>query len=364
MNLQIKPEIEEILQQAGERRITEEEALKLMNSSGDELFAVAITADRLRKSRAGDVVTYVINRNINFTNVCVSDCEFCAFRRDKSDADAYLLTIEQVVEKSREAKKLGATEVCIQGGLHPSLDANYYSDIIKAIKRNVEIHVHAFSPMEISYAAEKSGMSIRKTLQYLKESGLDSMPGTAAEILDDEIRSTVCPKKLKSREWIKIVEEAHRLGIPTTATMLYGHIESTEKKIKHLKILRDIQEKTKGFTEFVPLSFVHFNTPLYRSGKSKGGATGIEDIRVYAASRIFLDNFRNIQASWVKLGRKLAQVMLNFGANDLGGTLIEENISRTAGSTVNMPDKKELERMIIEAGRIPRQRDTLYKNIY
>ncbi len=364
MNLQIKPEIEEILQQAGERRITEKEALKLMNSSGDELFAVAITADRLRKSRAGDVVTYVINRNINFTNVCVSDCEFCAFRRDKSDADAYLLTIEQVVEKSREAKKLGATEVCIQGGLHPSLDANYYSDIIKAIKRNVEIHVHAFSPMEISYAAEKSGMSIRKTLQYLKESGLDSMPGTAAEILDDEIRSTVCPKKLKSREWIKIVEEAHRLGIPTTATMLYGHIESTEKKIKHLKILRDIQEKTKGFTEFVPLSFVHFNTPLYRSGKSKGGATGIEDIRVYAASRIFLDNFRNIQASWVKLGRKLAQVMLNFGANDLGGTLIEENISRTAGSTVNMPDKKELERMIIEAGRIPRQRDTLYKNIY
>ncbi|MFH1774893.1 MAG: 5-amino-6-(D-ribitylamino)uracil--L-tyrosine 4-hydroxyphenyl transferase CofH [Methanobacteriota archaeon] len=364
MNLQIKPEIEEILQQAGGRRITEKEALKLMNSSGEELFAVAITADRLRKSRAGDVVTYVINRNINFTNVCVSDCEFCAFRRDKSDADAYLLTIEQVVEKSREAKKLGATEVCIQGGLHPSLDANYYSDIIKAIKRNVEIHVHAFSPMEISYAAEKSGMSIRKTLKYLKESGLDSMPGTAAEILDDEIRSTICPKKLKSREWIKIVEEAHRLGIPTTATMLYGHIESTEKKIKHLKILRDIQEKTKGFTEFVPLSFVHFNTPLYRSGKSKGGATGIEDIRVYAASRIFLDNFRNIQASWVKLGRKLAQVMLKFGANDLGGTLMEENISRTAGSAVNMPDKKELERMIIEAGRIPRQRDTLYKNIY
>ncbi|MDI6654976.1 MAG: 5-amino-6-(D-ribitylamino)uracil--L-tyrosine 4-hydroxyphenyl transferase CofH [Candidatus Hydrothermarchaeota archaeon] len=364
MNLQIKPEIEEILQQAGGRRITEKEALKLMNSSGDELFAVAITADRLRKSKAGNVVTYVINRNINFTNVCVSDCEFCAFRRDKSDADAYLLTVEQAVEKSREAKKLGATEVCIQGGLHPSLDANYYSDIIKAIKRNVEIHVHAFSPMEISYAAEKSGMSIRKTLKYLKESGLDSMPGTAAEILDDGIRSTICPKKLKSREWIKIVEEAHRLGIPTTATMLYGHVESAEKKIKHLKILRDIQEKTSGFTEFVPLSFVHFNTPLYRSGKSKGGATGIEDIRVYAVSRIFLDNFRNIQASWVKLGRKLAQVMLNFGANDLGGTLMEENISRTAGSTVNMPDKKELERMIIEAGRIPRQRDTLYKNIY
>ena len=363
MDLKIKPEIEEILQQALKRRITEEEALKLMNSSSEELFAIAITADRLRKSRAGDVVTYVINRNINFTNVCVSDCEFCAFRRNKSDADAYLLSIEQVVEKSREAKKLGATEVCIQGGLHPSLNADYYSDIIKAIKRNVEIHVHAFSPMEISYAAEKSGMGIRKTLKYLKESGLDSMPGTAAEILDDGIRSTICPKKLKSREWIKIVEEAHRLGIPTTATMLYGHVESAEKQIKHLKILRDIQEKTKSFTEFVPLSFVHFNTPLYRSGKSKGGATGIEDIRVYAASRIFLDNFRNIQASWVKLGRKLAQVMLKFGANDLGGTLMEENISRTAGSAVNIPDKKELERMIIEAGRIPRQRDTLYNLI-
>lgn len=360
MNLQIRPEIEEILQQAWEKRITEKEALKLMNSSGDELFALAVTADKLRRRSAGDVVTYVINRNINFTNVCVGDCKFCAFRRNKSDADAYLLSIEQIVEKSREAKKLGATEICIQGGLHPDLDAGYYSDLLKVIKEETELHIHAFSPMEISYAAEKSGMGTKDALKYLKESGLDSMPGTAAEILDDDIRSAICPKKLKSREWIRIVKEAHELGIPTTATMLYGHVESAGEQVKHLAALREIQDSTKGFTEFVPLSFVHFNTQLYLSGKSRGGATGIEDVKVYAVSRIFLDNFRNIQASWIKLGRKLAQVVLNFGANDLGGTLMEENISSSAGLKTNMLDKKEIERMIIEAGRIPRQRDTLY----
>ncbi len=358
--LQVKPETEEILRQAGGRRITEKEALKLMNSSGDDLLALVIAANTLRKSRAGEIVTYVINRNINFTNVCIGNCKFCAFRRDKDDSDAYLLSKRQVIEKSKEAMKLGATEVCIQGGLHPDLDLQYYSDLLRAIKREIDIHIHAFSPMEISYAAEKSGMSIKDALKYLRESGLDSMPGTAAEILDDDVRGIICPKKLTSREWIKIVEEAHKLGIPTTATMLYGHVESHKEQVKHLAALREIQDATKGFTEFVPLSFVHFNTPLYLSGKSKGGATGIEDVNVYAVSRIFLDNFRNIQASWIKLGRKLAQVMLNFGANDLGGTLMEENISRTAGSNGRMLDKREIERMILEAGKIPRQRDTLY----
>ena len=358
--LQVKPETEEILQQAGERRITEKEALKLMSASGDDIFALSIAADNLRKRKAGDIVTYVINRNINFTNVCTGSCEFCAFRRNKDDSDAYLLSKKQVIEKSKEAKKLCATEVCIQGGLHPDLDLSYYSELLRAVKREMDIHIHAFSPMEISYAAQKSGMSIKDALKYLRESGLDSMPGTAAEILDDGVRSAICPKKLKSREWIEIVKEAHKLGIPTTATMLYGHVESAEEQVRHLAALREIQDSTEGFTEFVPLSFVHFNTPLYLSGKSKGGATGVEDVKVYAVSRIFLDNFRNIQASWIKLGRKLAQVMLNFGANDLGGTLMEENISSSACSNTNMLDREEIERMILEAGRIPRQRDTLY----
>jgi FO synthase subunit 2 len=356
-----RPEIAEILESAlrGER-ISSSDALTLMKCTGDDLLAVGLAANKIRERKVGNVTTYVVNRNINFTNICTGSCRFCAFRREPTDSGAYLMSPEKVAEKAVEAKRLGATEVCIQGGLHPKLDIEFYLEILRRVKEQVEIHVHAFSPMEIKYAAEKSGLTTEEALRALKDAGLDSIPGTAAEILDDSVRQRICPQKLKTEEWASIIKEAHRIGIPTTATMLYGHIETPEDQVKHLAILREIQDETKGFTEFIPLSFVHYNAPLYISGDSKGGATGTEDLRIIAVSRIFLDNFKNIQASWVKFGRKFSQVLLNFGANDLGGTLMEENISKAAGIDSKMMTKKELERMIVEAGRVPKQRDTLY----
>jgi FO synthase subunit 2 len=356
------PEVLEILEAAlhGER-ISPGDALTLMRATGDDLLAVGLAANKIREKKAGNVATYVVNRNINFTNICVGSCGFCAFRHGPEDEGSYFLDVGEIAEKAREAKTFGATEVCIQGGLHPEIDADFYAELLRRIKDEARIHIHAFSPMEIKYASEKSGLSIKETLRLLKEAGLDSIPGTAAEILDDGVRQKICPKKLSSREWIKVVKEAHRIGIPTTATMLYGHVETPEDQVKHLAILREIQDETGGFTEFIPLSFVHFNAPIYLSGNSRGGATGVEDFRVFAVSRIFLDNFRNIQASWIKLGRKFSQLMLNFGANDLGGTLMEESISRAAGIDSRILGKEELERMIIEAGRVPKQRDTLYK---
>jgi FO synthase subunit 2 len=234
--------------------------------------------------------------------------------------------------------------------------------MLKAIKDSVDMHLHAFSPMEISYVSRKSGLGVRETLKALKEAGLGSIPGTAAEILVDSVRKEICPEKISANEWIKIIKEAHGQGISTTATMLYGHIESQEEQVKHLAILREIQDKTGGFTEFIPLSFVHFNAPLFLSGNGREGSTGIEDLKLFAVSRLFLDNFKNIQASWVKLGRKLSQVMLCFGANDLGGTLMEENISRSAGIDLEMLTEKELERMITCVGRAALRRDTLYSH--
>ncbi|MFQ6137343.1 MAG: 5-amino-6-(D-ribitylamino)uracil--L-tyrosine 4-hydroxyphenyl transferase CofH [Candidatus Hydrothermarchaeales archaeon] len=358
--IDVDPDAKGVLEKSLEgRRINEEEALVLMDDAA--IFSISLVANELRKRKVGDVVTYVVNRNINFTNICIGGCKFCAFRRGKGDPDSYLLSIEEICERTIIAEEAGATEVCIQGGLHPDLGPEFYSRILEEIKRVSDVHIHAFSPMEIHYVAERSGLGIEETLKMLKESGLDSVPGTAAEILDDSIRYQICPHKIKTEEWRRIITTAHKLGIPTTATMLYGHVEMPQDQIRHLKILRDIQDSTSGFTEFVPLSFVHYNTPLYLSGGSKGGATGYEDLKVYAISRIFLDNFTNIQASWVKLGRKLSQLMLSFGANDLGGTLMEENISRSAGRVVEMLDKDELERMILESNRIPKQRDTLYR---
>ncbi len=359
--LGVGEEVKKILEKALHgARISAPEALRLLRTQGDELLACLLAANKIRERKAGRVVTYVVNRNINFTNICTNACKFCAFRRSKGEKGAYFLKFADVVAKAKEARKLGATEICIQGGLHPDVDVHFYANLLLAIKREVAIHIHAFSPMEVYHAAKRSGMGIEETLKYLKESGLDSMPGTAAEILNDEIRGHICPEKINTREWIEIITKAHRIGIPTTATMLYGHIETPEQQVEHLSLLREIQDKTRGFTEFVPLSFVHYNSPLYLSGKSRAGATGVEDLKLYAVSRIFLDNFRNLQASWVKLGRKFAQVMLNFGANDLGGTLMEESISRSAGLKQEMLGEEELRRMIIEAGRVPRKRDTLY----
>ncbi|MEE9611163.1 MAG: 7,8-didemethyl-8-hydroxy-5-deazariboflavin synthase subunit CofH [Desulfatiglandales bacterium] len=346
------------------QRLTVEEGVQLLRASSRDTMAIALTADEVRSSKVGEEVSYVVNRNINFTNICVGSCQFCAFRRREGEKGAYFLDIPQIVEKTQEARDLGATEICIQGGLHPEIDVHFYSDLISAVKDNGNsIHLHAFSPMEIHYMSKQSDMNIGETLKLLKKSGLDSMPGTAAEILDDGIRSRICPQKIKSDEWVSIVKEAHGHGIPTTATMLYGHVESPEQKLDHLSVLRSIQDETKGFTEFVPLSFIHYNTPLFKSGKSRPGATGMEDLRALSVARLFLDNFRNIQSSWVKLGRKLAQLMLNFGANDLGGTLMEENISKAAGREVGTMTKEALEQIILDAGKTPVQRDTLYRPV-
>ncbi|MBS7248246.1 MAG: 5-amino-6-(D-ribitylamino)uracil--L-tyrosine 4-hydroxyphenyl transferase CofH [Candidatus Freyarchaeota archaeon] len=346
--------------------ITVKEAEILFKVTGEELFALIHVADELRRRIVGDVVTYVINRNINFTNICINDCLFCAFSRPPNSPEGYVTPLETLKKKVLEAVKLGATEVCIQGGLHPDADLETYLDILRAVREvSSSIHIHAFSPMEVKHASVNSGMNVEEVLKAFKENGLNSMPGTAAEILVDRVRRVVCPRKIKVAEWVRIIKSAHRIGIPTSSTMMYGHIESERDKAIHIDLLRRIQRSTGGFTEFVPLSFVHEKTNLYKTGLSRPGATGLEDIKVHAVSRLMLgDLIKNIQVSWVKLGVKFAQFCLNVGANDFGGTLMEENISRIAGSTSGeyLPPS-EIERIIRDCGRIPAQRTTTYEII-
>ncbi|WP_309493365.1 5-amino-6-(D-ribitylamino)uracil--L-tyrosine 4-hydroxyphenyl transferase CofH [Candidatus Hecatella orcuttiae] len=355
----------EVLNKAlGGGELTEEEASCLLQARGLELHALILAADWVRRRRVGDIVTYVVNWNINFTNICGTGCRFCAFSRSPRDPEAYLLSPAQVAAKAEEAWRQGATEVCIQGGLHPEVDLGFYEALLRAVKRTVpSIHIHAFSPMEVVYAASKGGLGLEETLRRLKEAGLDSMPGTAAEVLVDEVRRVVCPEKISVGKWVQVVETAHRLGIPTTATIMYGHVESPIHQARHLAVVREVQKKTRGFTEFIPLTFIPWKTALFREGDSKAGATGAEDLRMYAVSRLMLAGWvDNIQVSWVKLGPKLAQVALNAGANDLGGTLMEENISRAAGASSGqclLPE--EMERMIRDLGRIPAQRTTTYQ---
>jgi FO synthase subunit 2 len=341
-----------------------EEAELLFGCTGQEFLALILVANQVRKRAVGDIVTYVINRNINFTNVCINSCRFCAFREDKDSPKQFLLSTQEIENKTREAVKMKATEVCIQGGLHPEADLDLYLQILKSVRRvSPDIHIHAFSPMEIQHAATREGLSTSEVLKILKEAGLDSMPGTAAEILVDKIREVICPTKISVREWIKIIEEAHTLGIPTSSTMMYGHIENNRDKAVHMDILRNIQKKTRGFTEFVPLSFIHQHTELYKKFSSRPGATGMEDVKVYAISRLMFDRLiNNIQVSWVKLGTKFAQFLLNAGANDFGGTLFEENISRIAGSpSGEYLSPESIIALIKDCGRIPVQRTTLYE---
>ena len=345
--------LKDIYQRSLAGEITIEDARKLLDANPFELFD---TADRLRKEIIGDTVTYVVNRNINFTDFCVGTCKFCSFRNSKG----FRLTLDEILQKVGEAKQMGSTEVCIQGGLTEDMYLEDYASMIRAIKSKYDIHTHAFSPMEVYHMSRMSGVTVEESLKTLKAAGLNSMPGTAAEILDDGIRSVICPGKLNTQEWVDVVSTAHRVGIPTTATIMYGHIETWDHRLKHLFIVRDVQRKTHGLTEFVPLTFMHENNPL--SGQSMG-ASGMDDLRMYALARIiFGRDIPNVQASWVKLGTKLAQVALNCGANDVGGTLMEENISKSAGSKSGeymSPDA--LRGMIKAAGRSPRQRNTLYK---
>ncbi len=316
-------------------------------------------ADELRKELVGDTVTYVVNRNINFTDICINDCKFCSFRNRRR----YILTIEEIRRKVEEAIEFGCTEVCIQGGLLPNADLDFYVSILQAV-RDVDrrIHIHAFSPMEVVHAARNSGMHIEDVLRTFKQEGLGSMPGTAAEILDDRIRDYICPKKLKTAEWVEVIKLAHKLRIPTTATIMYGHMDGWDERIQHIMLIKRIQQETGGFTEFIPLPFMWRNNEL---GKRFRGSSGFDDLLMIAVSRILLyPEVKNIQASWVKLGLKLTQAALHVGANDLGGTLMEENISKSAGATSGeCLTPEELRELIAVAGRVPRQRDTLYNLI-
>jgi FO synthase subunit 2 len=346
--------------------ITLEDGLALAEARGRDLAALALAADELRARQAGDVVTYVVNRNINFTNVCIKHCTFCAFSRDHREEEGYLLPLEEVIRRAREAQDLGATEVCIQAGLPPKLDGRFYIDLCRAIHEALpDLHIHAFSPEEVLYGVTRSGMSIAEYLAELKAAGLGTLPGTSAEILDDEVRDVISRGRISTGQWIEVVTTAHGLGIRTTSTMMYGHVETPAHWVRHIALLRDIQKDTGGFTEFVPLSLIHQEAPMYRRHlipSVRPGATGAEVVRVHALARIMLGaTMRNIQCSWVKEGPKLAQLLLAAGANDLGGTLINESISTSAGAGHGqLVPPRELRRLVRDLGRIPAQRSTTY----
>lgn len=361
----IDPAVAQVLDRAlnGEE-LGFDDGLRLARTNGRELEALILAADLVRRERVGDVITYVVNRNINFTNVCFVGCRFCAFSRAPREKDAYFHSFEEIERRSKEAWELGAREVCVQGGLPRDLDPFYYRDLLRAIKQATpEMHIHAFSPMEVVYGVELTGMPLADYLVMLKDAGLNTLPGTAAEILDDGVRHQIERIKLNVSQWLDVIKTAHRLGIRTTSTMMYGHLESEEHWVRHLMLLRDIQKETGGFTEFVPLGFVHEFTQLFRSGDARPGPTRDEHLKVHALSRLMLQGWiDNIQVSWVKMTREMAQECFLAGANDYGGTLMDENISRLAGATSGeYLSPEEFQIRIRELGRIPAERTTLYK---
>jgi FO synthase subunit 2 len=364
---EIDPVVSDILNQSlDSKNISIEQAVELFHSKGTEMIMTTMVADMLRRTKVGDKVTYVINRNINFTNVCIKRCGFCAYSRDFRNDEGYFLPISEVVRRAEEASQLGATEICIQAGLPPQMDSLLYVDICKAIKKELpDIHIHAFSPEEVMYGCSRSGLSVKEYLSMLKEAGLGSLPGTAAEILDQDLRDLISPGRISVADWINVITTAHGLKIPTTSTIMYGHVETTEHKAKHLELIRSIQKQTGGFTEFVPLSFVHKEAPMYNHNLVNGispGPTGQDVIKMHAVSRIMLNNFiDNIQVSWVKEGAKMSQLLLDAGVNDFGGTLINESISTSAGSEFGQLMKpKEIRSLITSAGRVPAQRNSVY----
>jgi FO synthase len=343
--------------------ISDNEALALLDADGPELEALAGLADGLRRDAVGDDVTYVVTRNINFTNVCYTGCRFCAFAQRRTDADAYTLSLSQVADRAQEAWEAGATEVCMQGGIHPDLPGTAYFDLAAEVKRRCpELHVHAFSPMEVMNGASRTGLPVREWLTAAREAGVDSLPGTAAEILDDDVRWVLTKGKLPASAWIEVVTTAHELGIPTTSTMMYGHVDTPAHWVGHLRVIRGIQERTGGFTEFVLLPFVHASSPIYLAGLARPGPTRRENRAVHAVSRILLHGaISNIQCSWVKLGEDACRDVLRGGVSDLGGTLMEETISRMAGSeNGSYKTISELAGLVAPTGRPLVQRTTGY----
>jgi len=353
------------------QEVSKDAAVILFQSKGFELDALVATADMIREMSVGNKASFVITRNINFTNVCYMGCKFCGFAKRKEDHGAELLSMDEIADRAHEAWERGATEVCIQGGLHPDIDGNHYRNILSAIKKRVpQIHIHAFSPFEIWFGARKSRVSVAEFIQDLMDHGLDSMPGTAAEILDVQVRQQLTKDKLTTEQWIEIITTAHQLGLPTTATIMYGHIDEPRHWAEHIALIRDIQKKTGGFSEFVPLGFVHYESPLFVNQKEndmvvRPGPTLEENIRMHAISRLMLNGWiNNIQASWVKLGPVYAQQMLQSGANDLGGTLMNESISRSSGGKHGQEIvPADMVKMISEAGRTAIRRNTLYKEL-
>ena len=345
------------------------EASRLCETNGIDLQATVVAADELRRKQVGDVVTYVINRNVNFTNVCVKHCGFCAFSRTYRNEQGYFLPNEEILRRVEEAADLGATEVCMQAGLPPDIDGRFYIDLTRAVKTAVpQVHIHAFSPEEVLYGATRSGISIHEYLAELKAAGLGSLPGTSAEILDQNVRDVISPGRITVRQWIEVITTAHSLGIPTTSTIMYGHMETSTHWVKHMNLLRDIQNDTHGFTEFVPLSMIHQEAPMYHHrlvDRLRPGPSGTEVVKMHAVARLMLGaSIKNIQSSWVKEGPRLAQYLLTAGANDVGGTLMNESISTSAGAQFGqMVTPVELRRLIRDAGRTPAQRKTNYELI-
>ena len=350
-----------------EREVSADGGLVLYGAGAGDVHLVGMVADELRRRRAGDAVTYVVNRNINFTNVCIKQCGFCAFSRDFREEEGYILPTEEIARRAEEAHGLGATEVCIQAGLPPDMDARMYEDICRAIKARVPgIHIHGFSPEEVLYGATRARVPVREYLLRLKDAGVGTLPGTAAEILDQRVRDRISPGRISVGDWVDVVKTAHRVGISTTSTMMFGHVEAPEDRVAHIAKIREIQRETGGFTEFVPLNFVHTEAPMYKHrmhGDVRAGGSAVDVLLTHAVSRIMLNNhIDNIQVSWVKEGRGMAQLLLTWGANDLGGTLMNESISTSAGSRHGQLLRPgEIRRMAREIGRVPAERDTKYR---
>lgn len=362
------PLVAEALDHAlSEKEVTIPEAIRLYSAKGLDFHLVGMVADELRKRRVGDTVTFVVNRNINFTNVCIKQCGFCAFSRDFREEEGYFLPTEEIVRRAKEAHSLGATEVCIQAGLPPDMEASTYENICRAIKSEMpDMHIHGFSPEEVLYGATRSKVSIKEYLMRLKDAGVNTLPGTAAEILDQDMRDKISPGRISVKDWVDVIKTAHSIGINSTSTIMFGHIETPEDRVKHIAKIRDIQKETGGFTEFVPLNFIHSEAPMFKHQLHDGiqsGASANDVLLTHAIARIMLNNhINNIQMSWVKEGPKMAQVLLMWGANDFGGTLINESISTSAGASYGqLLQPKEMRRLIREVGRVPAQRNTSYR---
>jgi 7,8-didemethyl-8-hydroxy-5-deazariboflavin synthase CofH subunit len=363
-------EIRRVLEHALEGRdVSAADAVILSGARGASLLALVATADHLRRLQVGERVGYVVNRNVNFTNVCVKACRFCAFSRTGRSEEGYFLPTEEIVRRALEARSYGATEVCIQAGLAPGVDASTYVGLVRALKAAApDLHVHAFSPEEIKYASERSGWSFRRVLEELKDAGLGSLPGTSAEVLDDRVRARIAPGRITTAEWLDVIKTAHALGLPTTSTLMYGHVETDLERMQHLCLLRSVQRETKGFTEFVPLSFVHEEAPMtlrHQLPELRPGPTGDDVIRLYAIARLVLGtSIPNLQVSWVKDGMRQAQWLLSCGANDFGGTLVNESISTSAGASHGqLQTPASLRRAIRDAGRVPFERSTRYATL-